>query len=148
LNHTDEVNSIRKKNIIDIALSFSAMNRLFEQGSKKRIAGQLECSLVLLAGVEGKEDFEKIHSDFCQWFAQNVFTAEKVLKNKEIKKSRTASYGQAAKVFDVALKVYVYYCDLPDYESAAKLMPLLHSAVDTLMMKNLKKEVSKCEYQG
>jgi hypothetical protein len=140
LNHTDEVNSVRKKNIIDIALSFSAMNRLFEQGTKKRIAGQLECSFVLLTGVEGKQDFEKIHSSFCQWFVQNVITAEKVLKNKKIKKSRAASYGQAAKVFDVALKVYVYYCNLPDYESAAKLIPLLHSAVDTQMMKNLQRK--------
>ena len=65
------------------------------------------------------------------------------MKNKEIKKSRASSYGQAAKVFDVALKVYVYYCNLPDFEFAAKLLPALHGAVDTLMMKNLKKEYPK-----
>ena len=139
----DYTKSLRKKNIIDIAISFSAMNRLFEQGSKQKIAKKLENSFDLLAGFENKDDFEKKHSDFCEWFVQNIFTAEKVLKNKKIKRSRAASYGQAAKVFDVALKVYVYYCNLPDYESATKLLPMLHSAVDTLMMKHLKKKYPK-----
>ena len=143
MDQTDEAKSIRTKNIINVAISFSAMNRLFEQGSKQKIAGKSESSFELLADVESKDDFEKIHSDFCEWFVQNVFTAEKVLKNKKIKRSRAASYGQAAKVFGVALKVYVYYCNLPDYESAAKLLPMLHSAVDTLMMKNLKKKYPK-----
>ena len=143
LDQTDEAKLIRKKNIIDIAISFSAMNRLFERGSKQKIAEKLESSFDLLVGVEGKDEFEKIHLNFCKWFVQNVFTAEKVLKNKKIKMSRAASYGQAAKVFDIALKVYVYYCNLPDYESAARLLPILHSAVDTLMMKNLKKKYPK-----
>jgi hypothetical protein len=140
LDQTAEVNSVRKKNIIDMAISFSAMNRLFLQGSKKKIAGKLDGTFDQLAGVEGKDDFEIIHSTFCEWFIQNIFTAEKVLKNKKIKRSQAASYGQAAKVFDVALKVYVYYCNLPDRESAAKLLPMLHSAVDTRMMKNLKEK--------
>ena len=138
MDQTYEAKSIRKKNIIDIAISFSAMNRLFQQGSKQKIVGELERSFDLLVGVEDKDDFEKIHSDFCEWFVQNIITAEKILKNEKIKKSRAASYGQAAKVFDVALKVYVYYCNLPDHKSAVKLLPMLHSAVDTLMMKNLK----------
>ena len=139
----EEACSIRNKNIIDIAISFSAMIRVFEQGSKQKIAGKLENSFSLLADIEGKDDFEKIHSDFCEWFVNNVFTAEKVLKNKKIKKSRAASYGQAAKVFNVALKVYVYYCNLPDYETAAKLLPMLHCAVDTPMMEHLKKKYPK-----
>ena len=63
--------------------------------------------------------------------------------NKKIKKSQSASYGHAAKVFDIAGKVYVYYCHLPGCESAAKLLPVLHGAVDTLIMKNLKKEYPK-----
>jgi len=140
LNSLDEAYSIRNKNIIDIAISFSAMNRVFEPGSKQKIARKFEQSLALLAGVGDKTNFEKIHTEFCEWFVQNIFTAKKVLKNKLVKKSQTASYGQAAKVFDVALKVYVYYCNLPDFESAAKLLPMLHSAVDTLMMENLKKK--------
>jgi len=143
LNQIEEANLIRYKNIIDIAISFSGMNRVFEQGSKQKIAGKLESSFSLLAGIEGKDDFEKIHSDFCEWFVNNVFTAERVLKNKRVKKSRSASYGQGAKVFNIALKVYVYYCNLPDHETAARLLPMLHSAVDTIMMEHLKKKYPK-----
>ena len=143
MNQIEEAYSIRNKNIIDIAVSFSAMIRVFEQGSKQKIVGKLENSFSLLANIDGKDDFERIHSDFCEWFVKNVLTAEKVLKNKKIKKSRAASYGQAAKVFNVALKVYVYYCNLPDYETATRLQPMLHCAVDTLMMGHLKKKYPK-----
>ena len=92
----DEAYSIKNKAIIDNAISFSAMNRVFEQGSKKKIADKLEWSLGLLAGVGNKTDFEKIHTEFCEWFVQNIFTAKNVLKNKKIKKSRTASLCLAA----------------------------------------------------
>lgn len=40
----------------------------------------------------------------------------------------------------MAGKVYFYYCHLPDCESATKLLPVLHAAVDTVMMKNLKRK--------
>ena len=45
--------------------------------------------------------------------------------------------------FNVVGKVYVYYCNLPDCKSAAKLLPLLHAALDNEMMKNLKNEYPK-----
>lgn len=143
MNHKIEASSIKNKNVIDMAITFCAMNRVFETGSKQKIAEKLEDSFGLLAGLESQKDFEKVHSEFCEWFVKNISTAKWVLKNQESKKSRTASYGQAAKVFDVALKVYVYYCDLPNCESAAKLLPLLHAAVDTLMMRNLRKKYPK-----
>jgi hypothetical protein len=138
LSQLDEAFSIQKKNIIDMAITFSAMNRVFEHGSKQKIAVNLERSLGFLINIDDKAIFEEIHADFCERFIQNISTAERVLKNNRIKRSRAASYGQAAKVFDVALKVYVYYCNLPDSVSVSKLLPMLHSAVDTLMMKNLK----------
>lgn len=34
LNQVEEANSIRNKHIIDIAISFSAMIRVFEKGTK------------------------------------------------------------------------------------------------------------------
>jgi hypothetical protein len=52
---------------------------------------------------------------------------------------KAASYGQAGKLLNVALKVYVYYCRLPSPQAAQKLLPFLHGAVDTLMMEHLKK---------
>jgi hypothetical protein len=159
LSFQDDASLIKFKNVIDVAIAFTAMTRVFEKGSKQKIAEKLESTLGLLAGVDGKDKFEKIHSEFCKWFVKNINTAQKVLKNKRVKKSHPASYGQAGKVFNVVLKVYVYYCHYPDYQASKKLIPLLHAAVDTLMMKYLKEEyqqenikaetieaVSKAEY--
>ncbi len=55
-----------------------------------------------------------------------------------IKKSTCASYGQGAKVLDVALKIYVYYCQLPDPKTTKRTMGWLNAAIDTKMMKHLK----------
>lgn len=138
LSIKDDASLIKFKNVIDMAIAFTAMSRVFEKGSKQKIAEKLESTLGLLAGVDGKDKFEKIHLEFCKWFIENIRTAHKVLKNKRIKKSHPASYGQAGKVFNVILKVCVYYCHYPDYQSSRKLIPLLHAAVDTKMMKYLK----------
>jgi hypothetical protein len=140
MNAKDEAASIKYKNVIEMAVIFTAMIRVFEKGSKQKIAKKLESSFERLARVEGKDDFEEIHTEFCEWFLNNVSTAKRVLKNKQIKESQAASYGQAAKVFNIALKIYVYYCNLPDRETAAKLLPLLHAAVDTPMMMELEKD--------
>jgi len=140
MNPLEEAATTKNKNVIDMAITFSAMHRLFEKGSKQKIADKLECSFGILASCHDKTNFEKIHSEFCEWFVKNVSTAEKKMKNKKIKASQAASYGQAAKVFDVAAKVYVYYCHFPCSKSFEKLLPMLHAAVDTLMMKNLKKK--------
>jgi hypothetical protein len=143
MSFQDEASSIKFKNVIDMAIAFTAMTRVFEKGSKQKIAEKLESTLGLLAGVDGKDKFEKIHSEFCKWFVDNINTAQKVLINKRVKKSHPASYGQAGKVFNVVLKVYVYYCHYPDYQASNKLVPLLHAAVDTKMMKDLKKKIQQ-----
>jgi len=140
MNTLEEAASTKNKNVIDMAITFSAMHRLFKKGSKQKIAAKLECSFGMLASCDDKTSFEKIHSEFCDWFIKNVSTAEKKMKNKKTKASQAASYGQAAKVFDVAAKVYVYYCHFPCFKPFEKLLPMLHAAVDTLMMKNLKKK--------
>src|SRR5271157_2522286 len=98
----DEASQIKIKNVIDMAIGFSAMTRVFEKGSKQKIAGKLEYSLGLLSGVDSKGDFEKIHSEFCEWFVKNICTSKKDLENKN---SKAASYGQAAKLFNIAAKV-------------------------------------------
>lgn len=130
MNPKDEAASIKIKNIIDMAITFTAMTRVFAKGSKPKIAAKLERSFGLLAGVAGQDDFEKIHAEFCEWFAKNISSSKK--------ERHAASYGQAAKVFSIALKVYVYYCNLPDPETSARLLPWLHAGVDTKMMNYLK----------
>lgn len=133
MNPREEARLSKRKNIIDMALTFTAMFRVFEEGSKPKIAEQLENSLSQLPVISNKEQFEKLHADFCNWFMCNIKTREK----GEVA-SGPASYGQAAKVFDVAAKVYVYYCHLPDTKTAKILWPLLYGAIDTPIMKHLK----------
>ncbi len=53
--------------------------------------------------------------------------------------SAPSSYGQAAKILDIAIKVYVYYCTQPNPATAERIVPFLHGAIDTPIMKHLKK---------
>ena len=140
MNPQDEASLIKIKCVIDMAIDFSAMTRVFEKRSKQKIAEKLEYYLGLLADIDRKDNFEKIHSEFCEWLVKNVCSSKKDLENKN---SQAASYGQAAKLFNVAAKVYVYYCHLPDCESNAMLLPMLHAALDNLMMKKLKEKYPK-----
>ena len=55
---------------------------------------------------------------------------------------RAASHGHSAKVLDIALKVYVYYCGQPA-ENTGLLLPLLHSALDTPMIEHLHRRFPK-----
>ncbi len=134
-----EAKNVKIKNMTDMAFIFSAMTRVFEKGSKKKIISQLECSFSRLAQVDSQVAFDQVHADFCQWFVENVSMA---------KKGQAASYGQAGKVFDVAGKVLVYYCHQPNCQSAEKLIPMLHAAVDTIMMKILIEKYPKMGVQA
>jgi hypothetical protein len=42
-------------------------------------------------------------------------------------------------MLDVAIKVYVYYCAQPTSEVAERIVPFLHGAIDTAILKDLKK---------
>lgn len=132
-----EAEDARNKNIIEISLDFSAMMRVFSKGSSATILRRLEEGFRAFDGVADKADYDRFHADFCQWFIQNISTAEKKFKSGQTKPSRTCSYGQAAKVLDVAAKVYVYYCGQPSQESARRLVPTLHAALDNRMMEHL-----------
>lgn len=125
-----EAEEAKTKNIIDMAFGFSAMTRVFEKKSTEKIVNKLESTLSQITSLQNDRAFQNLHDDFCQWFTQNVKTA---------KKSSPASYGQGAKVLDVALKVYVYYCCLPDPKTAEQTAKWLHAAIDTKMLKHLKK---------
>lgn len=131
-------NDAKKNNILDVAIMFSAMIRLFAKGSKERIARELWDLTSGLAAINSVDDYEQLHKGFCDWFCQEIHTAEKTLKNGKTKQSKQASFGQAAKVLDIALKVYVYYCSQPSSDVSVRITPFLHGAVDTAMMKYLK----------
>ncbi len=131
-----EVAETKRKNIIDMALTFTAMIRVFAEGSKERIATKLDKLCVNLASVESAEEYEDLHRGFCDWFVDEIKTAGKKLKNGRHKAGGPASYGHAAKILDIVMKVYVYYCEQPT--AVRRLLPLMHGAVDTQIMQHLK----------
>ena len=118
----------KHKNIIDMALGFSAMMRLFTAGSAQPIKDHLEQTLEALPSIESDDDFSSMHDNFCRWFVQNI---------KLAKKSEPSSYGHAAKILDLALKVYVYYCKMPNPELAEMLIPRLNAAIDGPILRHL-----------
>jgi hypothetical protein len=73
-----------------------------------------------------------MHSAFCQWFVKNIRLA---------KTEEPSSYGHAAKVLDLALKVYVYYCKMPSPAKAESLMPRLNGAIDTPILRHVFKKL-------
>jgi hypothetical protein len=131
-------NDTKRLNIIDMSLTYTAMMRVFAVGSKVRIAKQFAIFCETLRDVKSAELYETHHKTFCAWFVANIKTAEKSLKNKKTKISAPASYGQAAKVLDIAAKVYVHYCNMPDPTTAPKILPFLHGAIDTPILDHLK----------
>lgn len=129
----------KRENIIDMALGFTAMMRILSEGSKVKIEAQLAGLFSSLDKIRTRHDYEACHSSFCEWFTREIRTAERTLKNGAVQQSHAASYGQGAKVLDIAIKVYVYYCAQPTAEDAERIVPLLHGAVDAPIMKHLKK---------
>ncbi|MBF8703965.1 hypothetical protein [Pseudomonas putida] len=138
MSPNEEAETTKASNVVDMALTFTAMIRLFETGSKQRISDQLHKSFSKLSDVSSYQEYQSIHLEFCKWFETNIFTASKVLKNKAEKISRPASYGHAAKIFDIAVKVYVHYSNLPNSNAAATLLPFLRGAIDNPIMEFLK----------
>lgn len=136
---------IKHKCIIEMALLFTSMIRLFEKGSKPKIANKLISDLPKLIDIESRDDFDTFHEGFCDWFTGNIYTASKVLKNKVSQKSHITFYGHAAKLLDVTLKVYVYYCRLPDDSTSLKILPFLNCAIDNPILNHLKKNFPEDE---
>ncbi len=129
---------VKSDNVIDMAVTFTAMVRVFESGSKEKIVSMLKKSFTSLDSIKTEKNYRDLHKQFCSNFTKTIKTARKKLKNGNIKKSKPASYGQAAKVLDIAIKVYVYYCGLPRREVSEKVVQLLFGAIDTPILNHLK----------
>jgi hypothetical protein len=127
----------KTKNIIEMAFDFTAMMWLFAKGSPAKIHRKLETAFAGLGSIREQKDYDLVHADFCGWFTQNIDRAQKKKQRESGAAIRKSSYGQAAKVIDIAAKVYVYYCALPSRESAQVLIPLLHGALDNQIVKHL-----------
>jgi hypothetical protein len=122
----------KKQNIIDMAVGFTAMMPLFQERSADLIKEKLADLFEGLDRISSDQDFSKMHRDFCQWFVKTIRLA---------KTEEPSSYGHAAKVLDLALKVYVYYCKMPSPAKAESLVPRLNGAIDTPILRHLFKKM-------
>src|SRR6202035_3554441 len=94
---------------------------------------------LFLAVIRNRDDYEAQHRSFCEWFTKEIRTAKRAMKSARVQLGGPTSYGQAAKVLDIAIKVFVYYCAQPTTDVADRIIPWLHGAIDTAIMKHLKK---------
>jgi len=132
-----EAQAARTKNIIEMALDFTAMTWLFPKGSRPKILQRLEGVFAGFDCIPEPKDYDQLHSGFCAWFTQNVDRAQKKKQREAGVPIHKSSYGQAAKVLDIAAKVYVYYCNMPSPEIAKVLIPILHGALDNEIVQHL-----------
>lgn len=130
-----EAHAAKTANIIEMALEFAGMTRVFSKQSTGKIIGTLARLFAEL--VQNQQNYEKLHAEFCDWCTEHIWTAEKKYKDGRIIPSKRCSYGEAAKVLDICAKVYVFYCSEPSPEVAQALVPLLHAALDNRMVARL-----------
>lgn len=128
----------RLGNIIDMGLDFSAMIRLFNKGSKKKLRDKILDDIRKVFEAKSENQFIGFHASFCNWGTENIMLAEKKRDGQIIKRAVSSSYGQIAKILDVVLKVAVYYSHLPDCDKSQLISGWLNAAVDTKMMALLK----------
>jgi hypothetical protein len=138
----EKAEEVKIQNIIDMAISFTAMGRVFEKGSTEKIKRKLNNCIKDFFNLSTKEEYYEKHKEFCEWFMTNIKTAERKKDGTIIKRSQYASWGQAAKVIDIVLKVCIYYCNLPSPEVSSKIIPWLNGAIDSRILEDFKKRYS------
>lgn len=131
-HHHKRANKAKVIGILHMAFDLTSMSRVFEKGTKDKFIKKFSILLPKLASITSAEEFDHLHDDFCRWGCRAIKTSRRG--------KRRASYGQVAKTLNVSLKATVYYCCLPDRDTAARLIPWLHPAIDNPMMGYLRDE--------
>jgi hypothetical protein len=122
----NEIEIARTRNIIEMAWDFSGMRRVFEKG-----AGPSVCKILEEIVMEISETpFRFDHKTNCQRIRESVKTTD----------GKTPSFGQAAKVLDIAMKVIIGYCRLPNEMNAPLIEAGLYGAIDTPILHYLKRK--------
>jgi hypothetical protein len=129
-----QLEDVKQRNIVDMALGFTSMMRLFQEGSKETIQVEILKRLPGFYASRSEEVFKAAHNDFCIWGVGRILTAEREKKSKVIKETEPASYGHMAKILDVVLHVVIRYAHRPDCQTAERLAAWLNPAMDTQMM--------------
>jgi hypothetical protein len=128
MNVLELAEQAKKRNIIDMAVGFAGMMPLFQERSADLIKEKLTQTFEGLERIGSDEEFNRMHRDFCRWFVKVI----KLAKTEE-----PSSYGHAAKVLDLALKIYVYYCKMLSPAKAELLTPRLNGVIDTPILRHL-----------
>lgn len=109
-------------------MDYTTMARVFQKGSKDLISKKLYQDLIDLNTWASESTYKINHREFCKWFISSV------------RRARTGgrpSWGHAAKVMDISMKVFIYYCSLPSGAKAAHILPWLNGAVDGPIIQKL-----------
>ncbi len=118
----------KRENIFRMAIGYTGMMPLFEEHSVELIVEKLTYLISCLDPISTDQEFTEMHRNFCRWFIGAV---------KLRRSGERPSYGQAAKVLDLALKVYVLYCRMPNPEKAESLLPRLNGVINTPILRHL-----------
>ena len=87
---------------------------LFAKGSPAKIHRKLETAFAGLGSIREQKDYDSDARGISAAGLHRTLTEQQKKKQRESGAAiRKSSYGQAAKVIDIAAKVYVYYCALP-----------------------------------
>ncbi len=125
---------VKIQNIIDMAVGFSAMGRSFAKGSLPVIREKLYLDIERFLIADSVEEFEEWHETFCQWFTATIRTSGA--------EPTATSWGQAAKVLDVVLKVCIHYSKLPTPREANRMKRWLHAPLDGPMLRHIQQELA------
>lgn len=113
-----------------------SIGRVLEAGSVAKFADLVVEMVPKFYGLVTREHFETVHAQTC----------ERILASFKTNKGENLSYGQAQKPWNVFLKVYVDWAKRPGPELAAKLAPLLHVPLDSVVMRFFAQEFRE-EYE-
>jgi len=75
----EDAENAKNKNIIEIALHFSAMTRVFAKQSHTKILKHLEQIFNQVHRLTTQSEYDTLHAGFCDWFVKNIFDRSKIV---------------------------------------------------------------------
>ncbi len=128
----EELKEREKQSIIEVMAFMSynpSIGRVLEKGGVKIFQEMAIQKVSELKNINTKKEFDTFHKKWMSEFMNNIKT------NKNLK----CSYGQAQKAINVFLKLFVDWANLPDDNTAKKILPFLHVPLDSILMKTVSK---------
>lgn len=126
----EELKKREKQSIIEV-MAFASYNpsigRALEKGGVKVFQKMAVREVSKLKGINRTKDFDTLHR---KWMSEFI---NKIKTNKNLK----CSCGQAQKAINVFLKLFVDWANLPDENTAKKILPFLHVPLDSILMKTV-----------